>query len=245
MLKNRTFRRLGLWLCGFIVALGIAHLVLHSDQKALEERFGAYRTRWFDMNSEFSIATWFNVTLLVLVAALAAVAAVAGATPRIRLAWGSLAVAVALLSLDEKVSIHEVLPELLGMARGTLATHEWLVPGIIIALIGLGVLAFLMRPLPRPAVVGLLAAAAVYGVGAVGVELVTGLATRSLEITHPIRVLMPVWEVVEESLEMLGCVIAITTLLAHLRRTGVYDPDRWRALSGDAEADVAVAADRP
>lgn len=225
---SRAALRVSWWLGFFVVLLGIAHLGLHLDQQRLEDRFGKDSTRWLDMNAEASVATWFNVGLLQLVAGLAVVAAVAASTRRDRVAWASLATAVALLSLDEKISVHETLPALLGMDTGSLVTHEWLLPGVGLALVALAVLTVLLRPLPRQVRLGLLVALVVYGSGAVGVELVSGMAVRGLEIDHPVRVLMPVWEWIEESLEMVGCIIAMASVLTHLARVEVYDPDRWQ-----------------
>ena len=85
-------------------------------------------------------------------------------------------------------------------------------------------------------VLGLLVAMVVYGSGAVGVELLSGIAVRTLEIDHPLRELMPVWEWIEESLEMLGCILAICALLRHLERVGVVDVARWRRLGRQAAA---------
>ncbi|MGD8149739.1 hypothetical protein [Ornithinimicrobium sp. Y1694] len=85
-----------------------------------------------------------------------------------------------------------------------------------------------MRPLPRIVIIGLLMSMAVYGAGAVGVELLSGLAVRTLELEHPLRQLMPVWEWIEESLEMLGCVLALVVIVRHLERVGIVDVQRWR-----------------
>jgi hypothetical protein len=234
MIWSPATRRISRWLVWFILALGALHFGLHINEPAVEARFGRHLPRWLDMNTETSIATWFNVGLLQLVAALAVVAAIAAATRRERVAWASLAVAVTLLSVDEKISIHESLPELLGMSQGDMATHEWLIPGVAIALIALLALTFLLRPLPRPVILGLLLAMTVYGAGAVGMETLSGMAVRSLEIGHPIRDLATVWEWIEETLEMLGCVLAFATILRHLERVGVYDPARWRELARTA-----------
>lgn len=241
--------RISRWLVWFTLALGVLHFGLHIKEPAFQARFGRHYSRWLDMNAETSIATWFNVGLLQLVAALAVVAAIAAVTRRERVAWASLAVAVFLLSVDEKISIHEALPELLGMSQGDMATHEWLIPGVAIALIALLALTFLLRPLPRPVVLGLLLAMTVYGAGAVGMETLSGMAVRSLDMGHPIRDLVPVWEWIEETLEMLGCVVAFATILRHLERAGVYDPERWRnvarsarsAEAGEREHDVVEA----
>ncbi|WP_131104328.1 hypothetical protein [Ornithinimicrobium sufpigmenti] len=234
-------RRVAFWLTWCTVVIGIGHLFLHVDQKAIEDRFGLHYTRWLDMNAEQSVATWFNVGLLQLAAALAVLGAIAVATRRQRIAWSALATAIFLLSLDEKISIHEALPSLLGMDQGDLVTHEWLIPGVAVALTALLVLVPLLRPLPRPLVVGLLLAMVVYGSGAVGVELVSGAAVRTLDIEHPLRQLMPVWEWVEESLEMLGCILAITALLRHLERMRVVDVARWRQLGRQARRPVRPA----
>lgn len=236
MLWSPLTRRVSFWLVWFTAVLGIGHLFLHVDQKSLEDRFGLHYTRWLDMNAEQSVSTWFNVGLLQLVAGLAVLGAIAVGTRRERIAWGALAVAVFLLSLDEKISIHEALPDLLGMGQGDLVTHEWLIPGVVIALAALAALVPLLRPLPRPLVLGLLLAMVVYGSGAVGVELLSGIAVRTLELGHPLRELMPVWEWVEESLEMLGCILAMAALLRHLERVGVVDVARWRQWSRAARA---------
>lgn len=224
-------RQVAFWLVWFTVLVGIGHLFLHVDQKTLEGAVGVHYTRWLDMNAEHSVSTWFNVGLLQLAAGLAVLGALAVPTRRERVAWSALAVALFLLSLDEKISIHEALPELLGMSQGELVTHEWLIPGVAIALVALAALVPLLRPLPRPLVLGLLIAMVVYGSGAVGVELLSGMAVRTLEIDHPLRQLMPVWEWIEESLEMLGCILAIAALLRHLERVGVVDVARWRRLA--------------
>lgn len=242
MLWTPLTRRVAHWLVWCTLLVGIAHLLLHLDQRGLEDRFGQRHTRWLDMNAEQSVATWFNVGLLQLAAGLAVVGAVAVATRRERVAWSALAAAVLLLSLDEKISLHEALPELLGMDQGALVTHEWLVPGVAVALVALAALVPLLRPLPRPLVLGLLVALVVYGAGAVGVELLSGVAVRTLELGHPLRELMPVWEWLEESLEMVGCVLAVCALLRHLERVGVVDVARWRRLARQRVRSVPPAA---
>ena len=87
-------RRVAFWLTWFTVVVGIGHLFLHVDQKALEDRFGLHYTRWLDMNAEQSVATWFNVGLLQLAAGLAVLGAIAVATRRQRIAWSALATAI-------------------------------------------------------------------------------------------------------------------------------------------------------
>lgn len=210
-------RRLGRWLGVGVAVLAVFHVVLHLAHDWFDA-LPANTGRWFDLNSESSVGTWFNVSLLVLVAAAAAVAAVAATERPARRAWAALACAVALLSLDEKISIHERLPELVGLERETLATHEWLVPGVALGLLGVAVLWRLGRALPAPVRRGLVVALALYVTGAVVVEGLTGFAIRGLPLEHPVRAAMPVWELVEECLEMLGCIVALMTVVSHLHR---------------------------
>jgi len=212
-------RRLGRWLCAGVAVLAVLHVVLHLAHDWFDA-LPANTGRWFDLNSESSIGTWFNMGLLLLVAAAAALAAVSATAPSARRAWGALAAAVALLSLDEQISVHERLPELVGLERDTLATHEWLIPGVALGLLGLGVLWVLGRALPSPVRRGLIVALIVYVTGAVVLEGLTGFAIRGLPLEHPVRAAVPVWELVEECLEMLGCILALMTVVSHLHRAG-------------------------
>lgn len=170
------------------------------------------------------VVRWLVLAVGILGAALAALAmmvAAAASRTRERSGWLCLSVALLLLSLDEKVLIHERLPVLLGMEHGSLPTHEWLLPGILVALAALSALLVLVRPLPPQVRTGLLLALVVDGSGAVGMELLSGLGVRQLDSEHLVRHLMPVWEWIEESLEMLGCILAVGTVLEHLERVGL------------------------
>lgn len=219
------------WLLLGVALLGVGHLVLHLVEVPLTGALGVELTRWLDINSETSVATWFTIGLLQLAAMVMAVAA-AASHGRQRAGWVALSVALLLLSLDEKILIHERLPVLLGMEQGSLPTHEWLLPGVLIALTALTVLLVLVRPLPRPVRGGLLLALLVYGSGAVGMELLSGLAVRQLDDGHLVRQLMPVWEWIEESLEMVGAVLAVATVLQHLERIGLGDAVRSARRAG-------------
>lgn len=123
--------------------------------------------------------------------------------------------------IDEKVQVHEQLPELFGMSRGEGITHEWLIPGVIIAGLGVAVLTHFVRALDRRVRWGLFLALLVYAAGAVVVEGLSGIAVRELAPEHPLRTAMPLWEAIEESLEMLGCIVALSVILEHLQRRGV------------------------
>lgn len=107
------------------------------------------------------VVRWLVLAVGILGAALAALAmmvAAAASRTRERSGWLCLSVALLLLSLDEKVLIHERLPVLLGMEHGSLPTHEWLLPGVLMALAALSALLVLVRPLPPQVRTGLLLA---------------------------------------------------------------------------------------
>lgn len=216
------------WLLAGVGVLCVMHLVLHGNS-AWFDTMPVGVGRWLDMNSESSVSTWYNVSLLALAAAMAALAAIATPEPRQRLAWGVLAALVLLLSIDEKVQVHEQLPELFGMSRGAAVTHEWLLPGVIIAGLGVAVLAYLVTALDRLVRRGLLLALLVYAAGTLVVEGLSGIAVRELAPEHPIRAAMPLWEAIEESLEMLGCIVALSVILEHLQRRGVLVVRRGQA----------------
>lgn len=178
--------------------------------------------RVFDLNAEASLGTWFALVLMALAGGLALLAA--WGTVRGAERWGWLAVAALLmvLSMDDQVQFHERLPDYLGIERGTLATHEWLLPGLVLLGAALVAVAALARHLPRVPRLGLLAALGVFLLGAVGLEGLSGLLVRAAEEeTSLLRMQVFALMVIEESLEMLGPAIAIVVVLAHLRTQGV------------------------
>lgn len=124
------------------------------------------------------------------------------------------------------MQVHEHLPDIVGLTRGEWVTHEWLIPGVVLAGTGLALLTILVRVLDVRVRRGLLLAVLVFAGGAVVVEGLGGLAIRTLPLEHPIRVAFPLWELLEEGMEMLGCIIALSVIIAHLRREGVLVLDR-------------------
>ncbi len=210
------------------VVLSVLHIVLHLWNGQLEELWGKHITRWFDLNAETSVSTWFSVGLILLLGCSAGVAAASARSRATSVAWGVLAVLSLALSLDEKISIHEALPDLLGRERGAGITHEWLLPGVIIG--GLAVLTagWFLRSLDRVVKRGLVMAAGLFFGGAVGVELLSGMAIRVLGPEHLLSRAMPIWEVIEESLELLGAGLALVVVLRHLEDRRVVDSTRWR-----------------
>ncbi|MFD9902868.1 hypothetical protein [Streptomyces sp. NPDC059063] len=185
--------------------------------------------RVVNVDVEGNLATWWNSTLLLAVAGVALVAALLSgrdARPG-RLSWLGLAAATALLSIDESISLHERLGEVgkswKEWAGGSLPTHAWVLPGALLAAAGTVCALLWARKLPRDLRNGLLAALAVYLGGALLTEAFNGWA---LENGHS-TVLM-LGTLVEEGLEMSGCLVALAVLGRYVLFE--HDPASGRAM---------------
>ncbi|TXR56399.1 hypothetical protein [Quadrisphaera setariae] len=194
--------------------------------------------RLVDLDEEGNLPTYFSAALL---AATAAGLAVAAALVRARglRAWPLAvpAAVAALLSVDELASLHEqlaLLADLLGVDAGL--RFSWVVPGVVVAaVVGAGLLLVARRMAPRLRW-RLVVAGAVYLLGALVVETVTGGMFRpappgGLEpVQSTAYVLL---NAVEEGLEMVGALLALRAVLLALRVTAAphglvvdLDPDR-------------------
>lgn len=199
-----------LWLAGGTAGLLIADLATRAYN-----RYDSIPTirRLVNVDVEANLATWWNSTLLLAVTGMALTAALLssrGARPG-RLSWLGLAAGTALLSIDESVSLHERLGEVgkswKEWAGVSLPTHAWLLPGVILAAAGSVCAVLWARKLPPHLRYGLLGALAVYLSGALLTEAFNGWAHGNGHST----VLM-LGTIVEEGLEMSGCVVAVAVL---------------------------------
>lgn len=185
--------------------------------------------RLVNVDVEANLATWWNSTLLLAVAGTALTAALLsgrGARPG-RLSWLGLAAATALLSIDETVSLHERLGEVgrswKEWAGGSLPTHAWVLPGAVLATTGTVCAVLWARKLPRDLRYGLLGALAVYLGGALLTEAFNGWA---LENGHSTTLMLGT--LVEEGLEMSGCLVALAALSRYVVLQ--HDPASGRAM---------------
>ncbi|WP_404392416.1 hypothetical protein [Humibacillus xanthopallidus] len=210
-------RRLTIGLAGAVLLLAALYVVTYWLRRE-PGRLDYSLFRMVHLNREFSLPTWFNTILLMGVALLAFCARAVATDRAERRAWLVVGIGVTYLSLDEAAALHEVLPNLLGLATTELRTFQWLGAGIVAAAVGSAVLVVVGRalqaPLRRPLLLGLVA----YGAGALGVEFVTGY----IELAYPSpravveHGLKPALVVLEEGLEMLACVWVIGHLATHL-----------------------------
>lgn len=197
-----TERHLNRWTCALLVVTGVLAVV--GIVVFLMLRHGPYHEvfRYFHLGSDFGIAGFWNTGLLALVSAAAVISAILSPPGRVR--WGWLAVgAVALyLSVDEATRLHERTAGL--VSHNPLPTFAWVVVGIPLAIALVAVLWLATRPLPARLKRGLGAALAIYIIGALGFEAISGYFYGQ---ERP-RVYL-LFMTVEEVFEMVACILAI------------------------------------
>lgn len=224
---NSPARRVPRWLYAGIAAIMVIFVFVYIVHKATE-RVPKALLDLLHVNSELSLPAWYNAGLLLFGAILAAAGFITARASE-RPGWFVLSGALAYLSLDELAAIHEQfgrVVELLPILD--VGTFHWVVPGVVLAAIGTAVLVYFGRRLPAGLPGKLIVPGALYLAGALGVEALTGFLIRA----HPdnfwiAHVLHTGLQVIEESMEMVACVMVIAALLAIFER----DRDRLSRLT--------------
>lgn len=217
---TRVGKSLSVALLGVTAAVMSAFVIVFGLNRTTSMDLADLKT-FVDIGGEANLPTWWNASLLFTMFLVAVVAAFVPALTRetsprdaaTRGAWLVVAAAGAYLSLDETAGLHERLATPVRSSGLHLPTYAWLVPGAVIAAVGCLILVRAARLLPAPVVRRLGVALACYLAGAIGMEAVNGLfSDRLLD-----------WELVfaagttlEESLEMIACILAITAIVDHL-----------------------------
>jgi hypothetical protein len=170
----------------------------------------------FNLNTERNLPAWFSTLLLFAVAVAMLRGAYVEFALKLGTAWGWLVLGVGFiyLSIDEQVRLHERLNGLLDMGPGVFH-YSWVVfaiPGAII--LALSFTPFLLR-LPRSTASRLVVAGAVFLMGSVGFEMIGGLLISNEQETFYL-----LSACMEESLEVIGTLLALRCLLLHLRALG-------------------------
>lgn len=203
-------RRLVVAATVFALFLAAAHFVPLGLMAALP-RAGIGIPEAAKLNAEGTVATWFSSALHLVNAGLLALLAIA-APLRERWRWWVLAVAVLAVSCDEISAFHEDLSWILQTrlhASGAL-TYAWVIPAsAMVAVVAVLCFRLVIR---RPGGALVCVAAAVFLLGAVGVEAVEGawLGTTGGTAQAPFFLLLAG---VEETLEMAGAILAMAGLL--------------------------------
>lgn len=230
-------RWLLLILGGVSALISICSALLYAVVAGMEVRSWTWNWLWGQMfvGEEANIATWWAASLWLMLA-LAAVA-VGLAAPRLRLLWFFVALVAVYASVDEATMVHEELYRVGDLLVPLLPfdpfSYRWVAGGIIAIIIVATVLIPLAIRLPRTVLAGLVAAGAMFVLGAVVVETVGGhVQDRVGPETWPVLALIHV----EEALEYFGVVLAIVAVASMLvpARTGDGVTVRFRGYRGQA-----------
>lgn len=184
--------------------------------------FGLVRLFYVDL--ENNLPTWYQTMALAFAALLLGWIALSTRQARAPFAghWLALSLLFVFLSLDEGASIHESTIQPLQRITGRPAgvwQPTWVIVGIAIVV---AVAAAFMRfffYLPRSERWQVASAAALFVLGAVGMEMATAALFTTSDPTYKISFSYAVLAHIEELLEMLGVVVFIDFLLRRLSRT--------------------------
>ena len=165
----------------------------------------------FDVDQENNLPSWYSGFLLGLTSCLLWVCARQKRVDGDRWCrhWYVLSIGFLLLSVDEVAGVHESINSVIVMT--------WAIAGGVLAgVIGLAFVPFVLH-LPRRTALLFAAAGAAYLAGTVGIEIIgNNMVSHNLQDTLPYIFAT----LVEESLEMLGVVLFVHSLLAYMREPG-------------------------
>lgn len=199
---------------GFFFAMNMA-LGLHIFMGFAEESSLRTFLRFFDLNNENNLPTWFSTVILAF-AAFASFYTWRVTSLRVdplRYYWLALSIIFVYISMDENLAIHELSMEPLRerFNVGGLLYWAWVIPGaIIVVLLGAAFLPFLFR-LPKTTRNLLIASGVLFVGGALFLEMLSGYFFDK----HGAGIITDLLSTFEEMGEMLG-----TTLFIYA--TGTY-----------------------
>ena len=172
----------------------------------------------FDFNTERNVPTFFSSVLLACSALLLlALGRLHGAANGERAPWIWLGGIMAFLAVDESASIHERLTAPVREALGAsgIIYYAWVLPySVLLVVLLLALRGFLLR-LDRVDRRRILTAGGVFVLGAIGVELLSGVVDESRGKENLAYALL---YTVEETLELCGVILFIRALLIHWAR---------------------------
>jgi len=186
--------------------------------------------RFFDLDGESSLPTWYAVTLLSGSALLTGLIALVEhrRSTRFRRHWALLALLITGFSIDEGAKIHDSstgtpLRDIIGTSG--LLYYAWVIPALISVLVVALMFAHFMLALPGRTRVLFTLAAFVFLSGAIGFEMVSGWYTDR----HPDQTLTyATLASIEEFFEMCGVILLIAGLLDYAGRALERTDIIWR-----------------
>jgi hypothetical protein len=210
-------RRVFRWMLATALTLAAVNLALQAVHFFTPLKMTAL-VRLFNLAREGNVPTWYQSATLLLCAGLAAVVAVRAWRDRapFRVHWALTALFCLYLSADEAASIHEMSVRPLRAAFDTtgLLYYPWIAIGgavaLTLAVASRGFLAGLPARTRRTVVL----AAAIFLAGALGIEALGG---RYAELHGRANFAYGAIATAEETLEMIGVLIAVRALLEYIR----------------------------
>lgn len=205
-----------------IVASSILVALIGLTREALALATGVrsdeFYLKIFQFDAEMSIPAWYSGALMLIAAVLLLVCSAIARTirPSEFIWWLLLGVGFIYLSADEVAGIHERVGQIaaLYVATSGVLSFTWLIVGIPAVLAAAALfLPFLLRMDRRPRWM-LMAAGALFVGGAVGFEMLGGLAASSLGKDSAVYLVVVC---LEESLELAGLTLLVSALLLRLR----------------------------
>lgn len=179
----------------------------------------AYGLWLLRLDAENTLPVWYSSTQLIACAVVLFLQALQARAERSKqqAGWLLLAFGFVYLSMDETASIHEILIGKLKLVfhTGGVFTFGWVLVAIPAVLVVLLMLSRFILRLPRGTRTLFLLSGAIYVFGAVGLEMVGAPVFEAKGVDAPDYVALVV---TEETLEILGISLFLTTLLLHARR---------------------------
>ncbi|ANY06960.1 hypothetical protein [Pseudonocardia sp. HH130630-07] len=182
------------------------------------------------LGNELNVSTWFSSALHLTNAGVLALIA-ANSVRRERWRWILLSLSCAVVAMDETAANHEQIGWIIHTTFGTsgFLTYAWIIPAV--ALVAVVALLCLPMVLRRPGGYVVVAGAALFLFGSVGLESIGGAVFEQTGDVHAFG--YNVLAGAEESCEMVGLVVALAGLLrmaggSGLRISGTTFVDRSR-----------------
>ncbi len=231
-------RRLFWWFVGITAVLLIIHLALqYLNVNVYNEKHGQIfeLSNRFDMDDEVSVPSWFAQFALSVSGVLALLAVVMSADKGLQRLWTGLGVLGVLLALDEGAGLHEFVLQIVhlgffGLDSPTAALNAWWVVIPFIVGIGLWILWYVWKHVPRKTFALMAVGGVLYVAGAVVMDLSSS-SYKGVNFFY-----QGILTGVEETLELLGTSIVIYGVASYIdTHHGDTVRKAWRQLKPKGE----------
>lgn len=215
--RRFDFRRSWVWLEIPVVVVILASTALLVAIVLTDDVYGFVRALFDKVNPgvEASLGTWVNAGLWLMTGLVAGY--IARHVREHRKSWAAVSVLGVCFSIDETVRVHEHMNGLFAGVERLLpfANFIWVIPGAVVTLLIAGLLLRMVLSLPRTSRNGILAGGAVFVLGSIVMESISGL----VHIQHGGGSnYYDALRIVEETCEMTGVALALAAMLHLLER---------------------------